>query len=99
MSDMLIAFYSRVTGCVDSGRADDTMCFDPTWVFATALILSKGSYGRKKMVSLLPYGWCKESVLLTLQALLWYVVKLRQALGRGLQRWTSWLGSVYLSAL
>lgn len=60
MSDMLIAFSSRVTARVESRRADDVMCFDLSWVFATALIFSEGSYGREILVNLLPCGWCKE---------------------------------------
>lgn len=41
MSDMLISFDSRATSRMDSKRADDTMCFDLSWLFATGILRRK----------------------------------------------------------
>lgn len=53
-------------------RADDTMCFDLSCLLL--LVFSEGSWRRRILVKLFPYGWCKD-VLTVLQASVQYMAK------------------------
>lgn len=86
MSDMLISFDSRATSCFK--RADNTMCFDLSWLFATGVLrrkLEKKNFGETLSLRMVQRcancpGFCPVDGQVVCGQSPW-------AVGRGLQRW------------